>query len=126
MTQVLEIRLSEPVSVDSDRIGALYAQLGEAGAEDILCRAMEELALRLGHCDTLYREANWPELRKNTRLLVAISDQIGMQVLARVAGHVIQSIDSSDATALAATLARLLRIGERSLSAVWESQDLSI
>ncbi|MDA9226454.1 hypothetical protein N9F04_04540 [Ascidiaceihabitans sp.] len=40
-----------------------------------------------------------------------------------VVGHVTACIDNVDATALAFTLARLLRIGEKSLSTMWDSQD---
>tara|TARA_R110002074_G_scaffold106579_3_gene230288 strand:+ start:2518 stop:2895 length:378 start_codon:yes stop_codon:yes gene_type:complete len=124
--QVLQIRLLEQVCVDQERLGALYSQSGEAGAEDIVCRALEELALRMSHCDRLYREQNWPDLRKNTRSLIAIADQIGMQKLSQVAGDVTQCIDAGDANSLAATLSRLLRIGERSLTAVWDMQDVNI
>jgi hypothetical protein len=122
--QVLHIKLSEHVSVDQDRLGALYAQLGETGAEEVVCRALEELALRLGQCETLYQQTCNSKLRKNARSLIAIAEQIGMTTLARVAGDVTRSIDQADDIALAATLSRLLRIGERSLLAVWDSQDI--
>lgn len=126
MDQVLKVRLKEKVRVDQDRLGALYAQLGEAAAEDVVCRAMEELALRLSHCSRLHTAGDLPELRKCTRSLIAISDQIGMLVLARVANDVIETIDDKNAPALAATLARLLRIGEQSLTAIWDLQDITI
>ena len=118
--QVLQIRPTEKVSVDQEQLGTLYAQLGEANAEDVVCRALEELAMRMTHCDKLYREESWRDLRKNTRSLIAIADQIGMGKLSRVAGDVTICIDRDDRTALAATLSRLLRIGERSLTAIWE------
>lgn len=124
--QVLQIRPFEQVDVDHDRLGTLYTQLGEAGAEDIVCRAMEELALRMSHCDRLYRENNLADLRKNSRSLIAIADQIGLHVLSRVASDVMTCIDQQDTTAIAATLTRLIRIGERSLSAIWDMQDLSL
>ncbi|MEM6886738.1 MAG: hypothetical protein AAF636_01225 [Pseudomonadota bacterium] len=126
MNHVLKIGLKETVQVDQDRLGALYAELGEAGAEDVVCRAMEELALRLSHCNRLYMEANRGDLRKCARSLIAIADQIGMHILARVAHDVISAIDSSDDVATAATLARLLRIGEQSLTAIWDLQDITI
>ncbi len=118
--QILQIRPMETVNVDEERLGTLYAQLGEAGAEDVVCRALEELAMRMTHCDKLYQEESWPELRKNTRSLIAIADQIGMAKLSAVANDVTQCIDNNDWTALAATLSRLLRIGERSLIAIWD------
>ncbi len=118
--QVLQFRPTEQVNLDQDRLGSLYAQLGSAGAEDVVCRTLEELALRMSHCDQLYRDADWANLRKNTRSLIAIADQIGMMMLSRVAGDVTRCIDNGDLTAVAATLSRLLRIGERSLTAIWD------
>jgi hypothetical protein len=126
MEHVLKIRLQETVSVDQDRLGALYAQMGETGAEDVVCRAMEELALRLAQCSRLYRAGNWGDLRKCTRSLIAIADQIGMTVLSRVAQDVTDCVDRMDETAVAATLARLIRIGDQSLSAIWDLQDITI
>jgi hypothetical protein len=126
MKHVLNIRLTETVHVDQDRLGALYAELGETGAEDVVCRAMEELALRLSHCRRLHASGNWDDLRKCTRSLIAISEQIGMLVLARVAKDVIHTIDLHDVPAVSATLARLLRIGEQSLTAIWDLQDITI
>jgi hypothetical protein len=124
--QVLQIKPMESVSVDQDRLGALYSQLGAAGAEDVVCRALEELALRMSHCERLYREGHWDELRKNTRSLIAIADQIGMRALSDVAGDVTACIDQGNGVAVAATLSRLMRVGDRSLTAVWDIQDITI
>ena len=126
MEQIITLAQNETVRLDSDRLGELYAQLGEAGAEDVVCRAMEELAVRLAHSERLYRQGNMEDLRKSARSLVAIAEQIGMHSVARVARDVTYCIDDDDQVALAATLSRLLRIGERSLTAIWDMQDLSI
>lgn len=120
------LQQNEAVRLDSDRLEELYVQLGEAGAENVVCRALEELAVRLSYTERCYRERRLQDMRKSARSLVAISDQIGMQMLARVATDVTRCIDENDHTALAATLSRLLRIGERSLNEVWDLQDLSI
>lgn len=122
---ICQLEQNEPANLDHDRLGALYAQLGALGADDVVRRAMEELALRLSHAERLYRQNDLPELRKGARSLVAIAEQIGMQKLAGVAGDVICSIDQCDEVALASTLARLLRVGERSLTAIWDLQDMS-
>lgn len=123
---MVKIRLSEKIQLDQVRLGTLYAQLGETGAESVLCRAMEELAARLAQCDALWHARNRIQLRKHARSLIAIADQIGMHRLAKVAGDVTASIDAEDEIAIAATLSRMLRIGERSLSAIWSMEDLSI
>lgn len=112
--------------MDPDQLGALYRQLGESGAEDVVCRAIEELAVRLSHCERMWRSQDLPGLRKSARSLIAIAEQIGMNSLARVADDVTRTIDQHDQVAQAATLTRLMRIGERSLTAVWDLQDLSV
>jgi hypothetical protein len=123
--QVTLLKQDERVRLDPDRLDALFDQLGETGAEDIVCRALEELAARLGHAERCHREGRIVDMRKSTRSLIAIADQIGMSLLARVAGDVTASIDAGDHVALAATFARLLRIGERSLCEIWDVQRTS-
>ncbi len=123
---VFTLDQNETVRLDPDRLGGLYHQLGETGAEDVVCRAIEELAVRLSHCERLWRQQDQVGLRKCTKSLIAIADQIGMIALARVADDVTLAIDNGDTPAVGATLFRLLRVGERSLTAVWDLQDLSI
>ena len=123
---LLALLQNESVRLDSDRLGELYSQLGEHGAQDIVCRAIEGLAGRLSHCERLWRDDDWVQLRKSARSLVAISDQIGMSALARVARDVTLAIDAADPPAVGATLFRLLRVGERSLTAVWDLQDVTV
>lgn len=123
MDQLTVLQQRESVRLDADRLEALYLELGETSAEDVVCRALEELAARLGHAERCYREGRFDEMRKNSRSLIAIAEQIGMALLARVAGDVTASIDAGDHNALAATFARLLRIGERSLCEIWDAQE---
>jgi len=126
VAEIFTLVQCETVRLDSDRLCGLYRQLGEAGAEGVVCRAIEELAVRLSHCERLWRQQDRDGLRKSARSLIAISDQIGMTALARVAGDVTDVIDNGDSAAMGATLFRMLRVGEKSLTAVWDLQDLSI
>ncbi|NVK14468.1 hypothetical protein K3725_01000 [Leisingera sp. S132] len=117
---------SETVRLDPDKLSELYEQLGEAGAEDVVCRAIEEMAVRLTHCERLWRQNDMMNLRKSARSLIAMAEQIGMTALANIAKDVTVAIDSEDAPAVAAILFRLMRVGERSLTAVWDQQDMTI
>lgn len=117
---------TENVRLDPDRLEALYDELGEAGAEDVVCRAMEELAVRLSMIERLYRTEQVQDMRRATRALIGIADQIGMPTVRRVARDVTTCIDSNDQVALAATLTRLMRIGERSLTEIWDMQGLRL
>lgn len=120
------LKQSETVHLDQGRLEQLYLQLGEAGAEDVVCRALEELAVRLSHTERCFRHEQVEDMRKSARSLIAIAEQIGMSKLARVARDVTQSIDLHDRVAIAATLARLLRIGETSLHEIWDVRDYSV
>ncbi|QGX97159.1 hypothetical protein EI983_02235 [Roseovarius faecimaris] len=126
MEQVTLLEQREAVKLDSNRLEELFLLLGEASAEDVVCRALEELAARLSHTERCYRELRFDDMRKSARSLIAIAEQIGMQMLANVAQDVTRCIDHGDGTALSATLSRLLRVGECSLSEIWDLQDLTI
>jgi len=126
VTSISQLIRDEKAALDHEQLGALYAQLGAIGAEDVVRRAMEELALRLTHVERLYRENEREELKKSARSLTAIAQQIGMQKLVTVARDVAQCVDYGDDVALAATLSRLLRVGESSLTAMWDLQDFTI
>lgn len=124
--KIVTLEQKESVRLDPDRLNGLYRQLGDTNAVDVLCRTVEELAVRLSNCERLWRKRDWVGLRKCARSLVAIAEQVGMTALARVAGDVALTVDTGDAVATGATLSRLIRVGERSLTAVWDQQDLSI
>ena len=108
----------EHVRLDPDRIGALYYNLGEAGAENAICQAMETLALRLGELPRLTRAGDLDALGRTARGMVGIAEEIGMTKLAQVASDVATACARHDRNAAGATAARLTRIGDRSLTAL--------
>ncbi len=126
MSKVTQLRLSEHVQVNYDRLDALYSEMDPVNAEDVVCRAMEELALRMAHCDRLYRAGDLSGLGKSSKSLIAIADQIGMDVMSRVARDVTACANDGNPVALSATMGRLMRTGEGSLTAIWELQDITI
>ncbi|MBA84361.1 hypothetical protein ACSSNL_05945 [Thalassobius sp. S69A] len=126
MNYITTLKPEESVRLDAGRLGDLFYELGEAGAGDVICRAMDELTQRLTEAERQYSTAQFLDLRKTVRSLIGIADQVGMWALATVAGDVVECIDQGDPVALAATIARLMRIGEQSLTAVWDMQGLSI
>lgn len=126
MKRVAVLAPSETAGLDPGRLEALFARLGPEDGEDAVCRAMEELAYRLGQADRFHAGGRLDEMVTATRALRTIAEEIGMASLARVAEDVLQCIRDADAVALAATLARMARVGERSLYAIWDLQDLSV
>ena len=126
MGQVAYINPDERPRMDPDRLMELQRLFDDPGADDVLGRAVQALAARMAECQRLYQAGRLEEMRRNLRSQIIISDQIGMVSMAGAARHVQNCLDREDTVALAATLARLLRIGDRSLSAVWDLPDLSI
>ncbi len=123
--RITRIRPDEHVRLERRRIDALYETVGAAQAEEIICRALEEVAVRVTLLERAYAAADTGALVKGARSLVAIADQVGLEHLAHVAGDVAACAGRGDGPALAATLGRLLRISDRSLTAIWDAGDLS-
>ncbi len=126
LAEVMLLRHEEGVRIDPDRLLALYVELGETGAEGVVCRAMEELAVRLAEMDGQYRAGQMDPFCRNARSMERVAAQIGMSTLARVARDLNSSAGAGDTAAFAAIWARMVRIGDRSLLAVWDVRDLSV
>jgi hypothetical protein len=125
LMQLTRLRPEETVRLEHERLEALYASVGERQAEEIICRAMEELAMRLALMERAYSAGEMVPLAKGARGLVKIADQVGMTKLASVATDVAECAERADVPALGATIARLIRISDRSLTAVWDTADIS-
>lgn len=123
MAHVLNLPVEERPVLDPARLGYLNRQLGLEVADNVICSSMEELALRLAAIERQHRAGDWDILQKSTRSLANISDHLGLTTLHRVAQDVLTCLSIGDRTALAATIARLLRSGMASMSAVWDHQE---
>lgn len=111
---------AETVALDRDQLEVLYRQLGPVGADKIVTHALEELAGHLTEMPVDYCAGRFEELRARGRALAAVAQQVGMTKLARVARDLADLATSQDAPALGAVVARLERIGDGSMAAVWD------
>lgn len=117
---ITALRVTETARLDEESIRALGCQMGPHAAEEMICRALEDLARRLRQCDSAFRTRDLDGLWRASRALGAVAGQIGMVGLVRVAGDVRLCIEDGDPVALAATTARLIRVGEASLTSIWD------
>lgn len=115
--------VKERAFVESSQIDLLRAQLGASVAEGVICRALEELGHRLGRVERFLETNDMTDLHRTVRSVAAIAAQIGLAGLVQVAGDVQQCQEDGDHTALHATTARLIRVGEQSLTAIWDTHD---
>ncbi len=126
MPNVSKLAPRDAVRLDHSRVQDLCRQLGLGGAEDVVCRAMEDMAGRLADISRSAQVSTLPQMRKTARGLIGVAEQVGMTTLARVARDIVTCIDAGDGVALAAVHARLMRVGDRSLCAIWDTQDMSV
>ncbi|WP_375551222.1 hypothetical protein [Rhodophyticola porphyridii] len=119
------LRVEEPARFNPDRLEKLCAELGEVQAESEVANALGEIGVLLERIAAVGDRHCIAQLAGFLGKLISASDKIGMATLARVARDVEASYARGDAVALAATLARLQRVGERSILAVWDLEDLS-
>ncbi|MCY1128128.1 hypothetical protein OU426_14785 [Frigidibacter sp. RF13] len=114
------LRHEEGVRLDPDPLVALFAELGERGAERVVRRALLELSEQLSEVADHFAAGQTDTLIRSARMLAKVAEQVGMATLARVARDVVSTSEAVETTAQAATVARLGRIGERSLAALWD------
>lgn len=126
MSSVLQINHSEYSRLDRDRLEALVSELGEPGAERLVGRALEELAVWLNRTERAYRKSDMAMVENGAQQISKIAMQVGLSTLNRVARDVRQSCKGGNTAALSATLARMMRVGECSLLSVWDIQDMSL
>lgn len=120
---VSRLRPEEPARFNPERLEHLCDEIGEIRAEHEVASALQAINLHLQTIRRLHPVG--ADLLRPVRNLATASDRIGMATLARVARDVLVCIGSGDQVALAATHARLLRVGERSIHAIWDLEDVT-
>ncbi len=126
MGNIVNLRLQEPVRLDQDQLEMLVLQMGPQGADQLVNHAMEELAVLMARLERHHGDGALEDVAKGVAALIDIAQKIGMTALARVGQDVLSLLGSNDGAAYCATLARLVRIGESSLVAVWDLQDMRL
>lgn len=126
VSAIEKLRMEEPVRLDPDRLVVLYAELGQFAAERLIAAAMEDLAVHLVAVQLAAQERRLDVLDHGAAEIARLARQVGMVLLARVAQDLRDCVARADAVAQAAVLARLVRLAETSLTAVWDYQDLQL
>jgi hypothetical protein len=123
---VTALRPKERVRLDAEPIAAIYRNLGTSSAEQVVSRALGELALTLTGLVDQVRQRELGDLGRGLRRLQRMADHLGMISLGLIAAEARICMERSDATAFAAVWARLIRVAEASLSPDKELLDQSL
>lgn len=127
MTKVRNLRPREGTCVDPVQLGDLMARMADQKGFGALGDTLDELALNLARIGPAWRSGRLDQVKANCRRVAAIAVELRFDRLARVARtSVVLTGKGSDEVALAANLARLMRLGEAVLMTIWELQDASV
>lgn len=113
---VVALRPNDRVRQDAEPIATIYRNLGTASAEQVVTRALGELALTMSGLAAHVKAHEMTGLSRQLRRLQRMSENLGLTSLGLVAADVRVCLDQSDVTAFSAVWARLMRIAERSLA----------
>lgn len=116
---VLLLQHEETVRLEPSRLAELYLKYGEDRAERLLSEAVEDIALALSRLSRLGPHGSLTEIADIALGLSENATQCGMLDLANVAISVRKAAAQIDLAALGATMARVSRVGDRSLAAIW-------
>jgi hypothetical protein len=126
MSNVRKLLINEVITLDPHKLTELCVQHGEAGAEDIVGNAIETLSIGLAKVERAYVEQDLKSLAQHAASLLPIADDIGMTTFSNVADDVIICARAAEIMPLAATLSRLIRIADKSLTAVWDMENITL
>jgi hypothetical protein len=125
MAQISALAISEAVRVDSRRVAEIVAELGETSAQHVIGLALEQLAAALTAVEGALNDNDLAQAAAHAERMSRLAWQIGLLSLAGVAMDLGSTAERGDVPALAAIRARLLRVGNRSLTAIWDRTALA-
>ncbi len=114
---VVALRPNDRLRQDAEPIATIYRNLGTASAEQVVTRALTELALTMSGLAAQVQAHDLADMARQLRRLQRMSENLGLVSLGLIAADVRSCLERSDVTAFSAVWARLLRVAERSLAA---------
>ncbi len=106
-------------------MAALWQELGPDGARAVVTRAVGEMAARLAEIGRGQAMDDMPAVLRAARRLSRTAGHVGMARIAQVANDVARCAGQNDQVALAAVLARLVRLCDRAVIDVDTAPGLS-
>lgn len=119
------LRCQSPMVLDPEPIQQILALKGEADGEAMVCRVLEDIAMRLDVLQAARIAHSFDQIAKPSRRIIRVSAQIGLTDVTQSASHVALAAAQKDGVALSATLARLERAFDVAVSEVWRYRDYS-
>ena len=117
------LRCKHEGHIDPSPVQQLFAQKGDAEAEEIICRVLEDIAYRLDLLQMSMGEHHLTIIAKPARRIQQIALGLGLSDVQSASHHVAVAADQMDGVALSATVARLERAFDLAVTGIWELRD---
>jgi hypothetical protein len=113
---IVDFRPKDRICQDAEPIALIYRSMGTQAAEEVVTRALGELALAISDMAQQVRGKNLTDIARKLRRLEGMASQLGLVSVATVASDARACLDGNESTAFAAVWARLIRVAEVSLA----------
>jgi hypothetical protein len=113
---VMEFRPKDRIKQDAEPIALIYRSMGTKAAEEVVNRALTELAVTMQGLAVQVRGRDLLDLARQLRRLERMAQQLGLVSLGVVAADVRACLEGGDMVAFGAVWARLIRVAETSLA----------
>ena len=123
MARISMLLHDEHLPFCTSKIDEIYSEFAPQRAQTIINGALDEFAIRLSVLECAGKQNKRAAIRKAVDALMSIWQQIGLGSLTDAAHNVRALTASSDDPALAAAVARLVRLGDMCLVSLWAIQD---
>lgn len=114
--EITALRPRDRVRQDSEPIAMMYRTMGTQAAEQVVNRALAELALTMAGLAEQVKRDEVATLARQLRRLQRMAEQLGLVSIGEIAADARNCADMTDPTAFGAVWARLLRVAEASLA----------
>lgn len=121
---IYDIQPKELVQLDLDRVVEIFETLSDPLREDDILRAVDTLETQIAALERSYAEAQFAEVGKLARRMIPVAEELGLTGVQHAAIGVENCARRRDGPGLAATIARLSRIGRCSVGALTDPQIL--
>ncbi len=120
---VVVLRCPDQLHFDPAPLNRLFAEKDSADAEELVCRILEDVAMRLDMLQQELARCDFEKMLKPARRIGLVAEQIGLTEVAISANHVVNCVQNGDGVALQATVARLERSFDVAVSEVWNFRE---
>lgn len=126
MGDLAYFRVQEIVELDKKKLGKLRREPAGLRPAQGVKPVLQEIEVRVGCISHAVEQGEIDVIRKSTRGLVGLAQRAGLTSLARATHNFEVALRQDDFHAIAATVARLQRVGELSMMALSISQNRSV